>query len=44
MRSFELVTDISGSWNKDKTLNCFMAKQSPFAQILLVSLFKFVSP
>ena len=37
MRGFELVTDIAGSWNKDKTMNCFMVKQSPFAQTLAVS-------
>ncbi|EJC97816.1 uncharacterized protein FOMMEDRAFT_137219 [Fomitiporia mediterranea MF3/22] len=34
VRSFELVTDISGSWNKEKTMNCFMVKQSPFAHSL----------
>ncbi|KAL5482465.1 hypothetical protein ACEPAI_9059 [Sanghuangporus weigelae] len=34
VRSFELVTDISGSWNKEKTMNCFMVKSSPFAQSL----------
>ncbi|KAL5519861.1 hypothetical protein ACEPAG_1521 [Sanghuangporus baumii] len=34
VRSFELVTDISGSWNKEKTMNCFMVKPSPFAQSL----------
>ncbi|THH08499.1 hypothetical protein EW145_g2653, partial [Phellinidium pouzarii] len=31
IRNFELVTDISGSWSKEKTMNCFMVKQSPFA-------------
>ncbi|KAL5501764.1 hypothetical protein ACEPAH_9024 [Sanghuangporus vaninii] len=34
VRSFELVADISGSWNKGKTMNCFMVKPSPLAQSL----------
>lgn len=38
IRSFELVTDITGSWPKDKTLNCFMVKRSSFATSLTVSL------
>ncbi|KAH8114720.1 hypothetical protein DFH11DRAFT_1688808 [Phellopilus nigrolimitatus] len=29
IRSFELVNDVSGSWPKEKTMNCFMAKRSP---------------
>lgn len=39
MRLFELVTDVSGSWNKEKTSNCFMIKRSQFASSLAVSCF-----
>lgn len=34
IRSFELLTDVSGSWNTDKTVNVFMAKKTPLANSL----------
>lgn len=37
VRDFELITDISGSWNKEKTANVFMAKRSSLSFTLAVS-------
>ncbi|KAI5121083.1 hypothetical protein M0805_008596 [Coniferiporia weirii] len=34
IRSFELVSDVFGSWPKEKTMNCLMVKRSAFAPLL----------
>lgn len=34
IRDYELLADVSASWNKDKLLNAFVIKQTPFAQLL----------
>ena len=36
IRNFEHLTDISGSWSKEKTMNCFMVKPSPYSLSLAV--------
>ena len=37
IRNYELITDISGSWNKEKTANVFMVKKSSLSYTLAVS-------
>lgn len=34
IREYELLADVSASWNKDKLLNAFVIKQTPLAQPL----------
>lgn len=34
VREYELLADVSASWNKDKLLNAFVIKQTPLAQLL----------
>ncbi|KAI9573559.1 hypothetical protein HD554DRAFT_2013390 [Boletus coccyginus] len=34
IRNYELLADVSASWNKDKLLNAFVIKQTPLAQLL----------
>ncbi|KAG8214636.1 hypothetical protein J3R82DRAFT_9714 [Butyriboletus roseoflavus] len=34
IRDYELLADVSASWNKDKLLNTFVIKQTPLAQLL----------
>ncbi|KAG6377130.1 hypothetical protein JVT61DRAFT_1181 [Boletus reticuloceps] len=34
IRDYELLADVSASWNKDKLLNAFVIKQTPLAQPL----------
>lgn len=34
IRDYELLADVSASWNKDKLLNAFVIKQTPLAKLL----------
>ncbi|KAG9315741.1 hypothetical protein JVU11DRAFT_3388 [Chiua virens] len=34
IRDYELLLDVSASWNKDKLLNAFVIKQTPLARVL----------
>ncbi|KAJ8520835.1 hypothetical protein ONZ45_g2381 [Pleurotus djamor] len=34
VRSFELLSDVQSSWNKDKMVNTFVIKMTPFSSIL----------
>lgn len=34
IRDYELLFDVSASWNKDKLVNIFVVKQTPLASIL----------
>ena len=34
IRDYELLSDVSASWNKDKLLNAFVIKQTPLAPLL----------
>ncbi|KAI0789599.1 hypothetical protein C8Q75DRAFT_717725 [Abortiporus biennis] len=44
MRSFELLSDVSSSWNSEKTVNVFMAKCTPLAPVLSRSAIPSSSP
>lgn len=34
IREYELLSDVEGSWNKDKLVNIFVVKKTPLAQLL----------
>jgi len=34
IRSYELLSDVSATWNKDKMVNTFLLKMTPLAPIL----------
>jgi hypothetical protein len=34
VRSYELISDITASWNKDKLINTFVTKLTPLAPLL----------
>ncbi|KAF8442876.1 hypothetical protein L210DRAFT_3396539 [Boletus edulis BED1] len=44
IRDYELLADVSASWNKDKLLNAFVIKQTPLAQPLSRSAIPTSSP
>ncbi|KAJ3764341.1 hypothetical protein EV360DRAFT_31559 [Lentinula raphanica] len=44
VRSFELLTDIEASWNKDKLVNVFLLKLTPLAPLLSLSALPSSSP
>ncbi|KAH7885251.1 hypothetical protein F5I97DRAFT_2032097 [Phlebopus sp. FC_14] len=44
IRDYELLADVSASWNKDKLLNAFVIKSTPLARILSPSAIPTSSP
>ncbi|KAH0832093.1 hypothetical protein J3R83DRAFT_13002 [Lanmaoa asiatica] len=44
VRDYELLADVSASWNKDKLLNAFVIKQTPLAPLLSRSAIPTSSP
>ncbi|KAF9077521.1 hypothetical protein BDP27DRAFT_1311189 [Rhodocollybia butyracea] len=44
IRSFELLSDVEASWNKDKLVNVFLLKLTPLAPVLSLSALPSFSP